>query len=580
MKKIIHTSILLLVILFFSAVANAQWNANSTINTPVAVTLGEQRWPAVCTDGAGGVIIAWYDDRDENNFWDLYVQRLDPNGVALWPVGAGPKTGISLASAGFVFNSINATLDIVSDGTGGAVVVAVGGNAIANRDIRAQRVDANGTKLWTSNGGFPIVVCINAQSQSDPKVARMSDGNFVVVWEDDRLGTTDVTDIFAQRLLAATGDKLWSDDGVRVNGAVNSQFNPLIVAGNNGEAIISWIDNRFGSLSPKIYSQKMRVDSTRGWKESPTDSSGRPVAVSATRKFNLKMCADGVGGAVYTWSNSNGTNSAVYAQRIEGSDAGTFLWTLEGVPVSNSAFNQLAESIALSGNGVIVSFAMETGGNLTDLFVQKLDISNGAILWTASGVTVCNATNNQNNSIVMSDGSSGCIISWIDSRVSGSDIYAQRINNTGAAVWPTVNGTPVATATSSQQTGVLLVDGCRSFYAWADFRNISNNGDIYATSLDCNGVVTTTTPVTNVSYDPHLQIGPNPVTSTIIIQNKGNQNSIIVSVFDLNGRVMIAPQKFISQLQLNIQHLPAGCYLVLAEDKKRNVQLRKLILKH
>jgi Secretion system C-terminal sorting domain len=581
MQKHLLISFSIFIITCISLAVKAQWNANTAINTPVAVTLGEQRWPVSCSDGAGGMIIAWFDDRDENNFYDVYVQRLDPNGVALWPVSGTPKTGISLASAGFVSNLISPAIDIVSDGNGGAVIVAVGGNSLVNRDIRAQRVDANGTKLWTSNGGFPIVVCINAQAQKNPKIARMSDGNFVVVWEDDRLGASDVTDIYAQRLLAATGDKTWSDDGVLVNGAVNSQYSPLLVAGNNGAAIISWIDNRFGNLSPKIYCQKMRTDSTRAWKESPTDSSGRPVAVSATRKLNLRMCTDGAGGAVMTWYNANTAINSVliFAQRIEGSDNGNFVWTIEGVPVCNSSFVQVLESIDLSGNGVVISFYQETGGNLSDLFAQKLDITNGAPLWTAAGITVCDAVNSQNNSKIVSDGSGGAIIAWEDNRVSGINIYAQRLSSTGTAVWSTANGTVVASASSTQQQISLLADACRSFYTWVDFRNINTNGDIYASSLDCNGVVTNTTAVANVSNDEHLQIGPNPATSTLTIQNKGNQNNITVSVYDMNGRSVTAHQTFTSQLQLNMQHLPAGSYLILAEDKKRNVQLRKIIVK-
>lgn len=581
MQKYLLISLSISISTCISLAAKAQWNANPAINTPVAVTLGEQRWPVSCSDGAGGMIIAWFDDRDENNFYDVYVQRLDPNGVALWPVSGTPKTGISLASAGFVSNVISATIDIVSDGNGGAVIVAVGGNSLANRDIRAQRVDGNGNKLWTSNGGFPIVVCVNAQAQKNPKVARMSDGNYVVVWEDDRLGASDVTDIYAQRLLAASGDKTWSDDGVLVNGAVNSQYSPLLVAGNDGAAVISWIDNRFGNLSPKIYCQKMRTDSTRAWKESPTDSSGRPVAVSATRKLNLRMCSDGSGGAVMTWYNANTTINSVlvFAQRIEGSDNGNFLWTVEGVPVCSSSFVQVPESVEISGNGVIISFYQETGGNISDLFAQKLDISNGAPLWTATGITVCDAVNGQNNSKIVSDGSGGAIIAWEDYRVAGVNIYAQRLSSTGAVVWPTANGTVVASATSSQQQISLITDGCKSFYAWVDFRNINTNGDIYASSLDCNGVVTTTTAVINVSDDEYMHIGPNPVTSTLIIQNKGNQNRISVSVFDMQGRNIIAPQLFNSQLQINVQHLPSGIYLVLAEDKKRNVRLQKLVIK-
>jgi hypothetical protein len=582
MSKISTYIFLMLYFIGCCLTTNAQWNSNAAINTPIAVALGEQRSPAICTDGAGGVIIAWYDDRDENNFYDVYVQRLDPNGVALWPISGTPKTGISLASAGFVSNLISPTIDIVSDGNGGAVIVAVGGNTLVNRDIRAQRVDANGTKLWTSNGGFPIVVCVNNQSQNNPKVARMSDGNFVVVWQDDRFGPSGVTDIFAQRLSAATGDKLWSDDGVMVNGAANEQYNPLLVAGNNGDAIIAWTDLRAGSLNPRIYAQKMKPDSLRAWKIPGVDSSGRPVATSTPRKFGLRMCTDGTGGAVMTWYDFNSitTTQTALAQRIEGSDNGNFLWTVDGVPVCNAATRQLPESIALSGNGVVISFTQEVSGTITDLFVQKLDLINGAPLWTAAGVTVCNANNGQNNSLIAGDGAGGAILVWEDYRVTGVNLYAERMNSSGTTVWPTSNGTPVATASSSQQTAAMLTDGCKSFYAWVDSRNISTSGDIYATSLDCNGTVPIISSVTNVSSDIYIKISPNPVRHQLLIQNKGNNNTIAVTITDVSGRIILAGKQFQQNFNYDMSALPQGMYIILAEDKKRNIRLHQMIVKH
>jgi hypothetical protein len=55
---------------------------------------------------------------------------------------------------------------------------------------------------------------------------------------------------------------------------------------------------------------------------------------------------------------------------------------------------------------------------------------------------ICTATNNQDFSRMVSDGSGGAIIVWNDLRNSTSDIYAQRINANGVVQW-TINGVAI-----------------------------------------------------------------------------------------------------------------------------------------
>jgi hypothetical protein len=43
---------------------------------------GDQYNPGMVSDGAGGVIITWWDRRDLDG--DIYAQRIDPDGNFLW----------------------------------------------------------------------------------------------------------------------------------------------------------------------------------------------------------------------------------------------------------------------------------------------------------------------------------------------------------------------------------------------------------------------------------------------------------------------------------------------------------------
>jgi len=97
--------------------------------------------------------------------------------------------------------------------------------------------------------------------------------------------------------------------------------------------------------------------------------------ISDGLKFNLEMISDGSGGAIATWQDHRGASTDIYAQRV--------------------------------------SFS-------------------GVAQW-AGDAAVCTEGSHQDYPTIAPDGAHGAVISWEDGRVSGFDIYAQRINASGVA---------------------------------------------------------------------------------------------------------------------------------------------------
>src|SRR5262245_16696621 len=88
--------------------AVARWQRDGVpINTLISI----QERPVVCSDMAGGAIIAWSDFR--TGAADIYVQRIDAAGVPQWTPG-----GVALCTA--ANNQLNPA--IMSDEGGGALV--------------------------------------------------------------------------------------------------------------------------------------------------------------------------------------------------------------------------------------------------------------------------------------------------------------------------------------------------------------------------------------------------------------------------------------------------------------------------
>ena len=203
-----------------------QWTANGL---PVCAAILDQTFPVAISDGAGGVIAAWQDQRAGAS---IHAQRLNSLGVALWATD-----GVALCSA----TSATAPA-IAQDGANGAIVTWQ--DQRSGIDVYAQRVGAAGVPLWTGNG---VIVCNVINSQYSPVITEDGAGGGVISWHDLRSGGT--YDIFAQRI-DGSGVRQWTPDGVQFTDLPSSsQWFPAIAPDAGGGAFVSWQDDRYTTAS-------------------------------------------------------------------------------------------------------------------------------------------------------------------------------------------------------------------------------------------------------------------------------------------------------------------------------------------
>ena len=119
---------------------NAQWTANGE---PISMATDDQYAPTVASDGSGGAIITWEDLRNPITGRDIYAQRIDAAGNVQWTLDGVPLC---------VVRGVQTSTAIVPDGTGGAILAWYDIRNNVDYDIYVQRVDASGTALWTANG--------------------------------------------------------------------------------------------------------------------------------------------------------------------------------------------------------------------------------------------------------------------------------------------------------------------------------------------------------------------------------------------------------------------------------------------
>ncbi|UCF04687.1 MAG: T9SS type A sorting domain-containing protein [bacterium] len=158
------------------------WTADGV---PVCLEDYHQEFPRIVSDGSGGGIITWYDNRTQVDA-DIYAQRIDSNGVPLWQ-----HSGVIVCSA----PDHQWYPKLCTDGDGGAVIAWTDYRTGQEYDIYAQKISRHGELLWTADGE-PI--CRARYDQYSSAIVPDGQGGALITWRDKRTGT--FFDIYAMRI--------------------------------------------------------------------------------------------------------------------------------------------------------------------------------------------------------------------------------------------------------------------------------------------------------------------------------------------------------------------------------------------
>ncbi len=428
----------------------------------------------------------------------------------------------------------------VSDGANGSIIIS---NDYINRNLYAQRITSTGAIAWGSTSN-PTPVCISAGEKWD--LAAISDGagGAFVAWSDYRSDDM-IAEIYVQKI-SSTGVAMWTANGVRVTNNVNlDDMHPLICLDGQGGVIVTWYGDDAVAKTIQNYAQRFNSAGAAQWV-----ANGMLVTNAAGFRASTSILSDGANGAFIffldTRNDPNGsdydyletndlTNTDIYGQRLNGS--GTRLWGNGGTAIITAPGNQ---NVDLdwdavpdgSGNAILVFNDGRNDDGTTfnyDIFAQKVN-NNGVPQWTANGVAVCTAAENQFVNDLKPDGAGGVIVS-----IAYQDIercYAQRITGTGTSAW-TLNGVPVSPMGQIVYGGDLAVDASANsiftFNEGNDFVKAYKLNSAGATQWGGTGLVVCNNP-SNIFNDPVITSSD---AGSVIIAWSDNRNAALPSEQDI-----------------------------------------------
>jgi hypothetical protein len=280
--------------------AGAPRGSNFTIN---AFTTGQQVTPSVAVDAAGNFVVAWngYGTHGYHNDdgYGIFARRFDASGA---PRGGGFLVNTNTTTAGFgpvvasdpAGNFVVAWMDYFRDGS--------------RRGIVARRFDAQGAPM----GAVFRVNTYTTESQSQPAVAILPGGDFVIAWEG--YGGQDGRDsgIFAQRYDAA-GAPQGGEFQLNTFTAY-PQRTPEIAADSSGSFVVTWTSFHQDRSGYSIVGQRFDAAGARRGLEFLVNT------YTTGRQQDPAITSDASGNFVVAWFSGQETGGGygVFAQRFGG----------------------------------------------------------------------------------------------------------------------------------------------------------------------------------------------------------------------------------------------------------------------
>ncbi len=388
----------------------------------------------------GNFVVAWYDESGEDGSgYGVFAQIFNATGAKV-----GNQFQVNTYTSG------NQLLPLVSSLSNGDFVITwtdESGEDGSGYGVFAQIFNATGAKVGSQ---FQVNTYIAGNQWISP-VSSLSNGNFVVAWEDDSGLDGNGDGVFGQ-IFNTTGAKVGNQFQVNTYTAGN-QGTPFVSSLSNGDFVVTWEDESgLDGNGDGVFGQ---IFNTTGAK---VGNQFQVNTYTAGNQLNQPVSSLSNGGFVVTWEDDSGE---------DGSGYGVFgqIFNATGAKVGSqfqvntyTPGNQWSPRVSsLSNDNFVVAWWDESGldGNGDGVFGQIFNAT-GAKIKSQFQVNTY-TTGNQQAPLVSSLSNGYFVVAWVDASGldgSGTGVYGQIF--TATAVSPTsTSPTTLPGATGSAMSSAM-----------------------------------------------------------------------------------------------------------------------------
>ena len=345
---------------------------------------------------------------------------LSLNSLAQWSTDPAVNNALALTSG-------EEAIPKVMSGPDGITYVAWFSNESGNYDVRLQKLDVYGNKLWADEG---LLISDNPAMTwlTDWDMYVGNDGFAYLTFQDIRNVDNDV---FAYRV-SPEGEMVWGADGIEMSTGPAFDVSPKVVVTDAGNAVFAW------QADEVIIVQKISPDGTKLW-----GNDGITFSTANTLSWP-QLLPVGNDEVMLKFFEDSGPSWAptrhVYANRLDAD--GNKLWSEDAI-ISDaggiSAWTQIFPMISDGSDGFYIAWHDDRdANNLSSTFVQHIG-SDGQVLLGANGTeaSIQEGRHNFYPQLATVDGSDDIFVFWneMDPDQNNRGIYGQKISAAGERLW-------------------------------------------------------------------------------------------------------------------------------------------------
>jgi RTX calcium-binding nonapeptide repeat (4 copies) len=271
-------------------------------------TSSAQDTPSIATLADGRFVVAWTDDSTSGGdtfFLAVRAQVFNAD---------GSKSGAEfLVNTTTASNQDKPSITALADGR--FVVtwddLSASGGDTSNNAVRAQVFNANGSKSGTEF----LVNTATTSNQDTPSITALADGRFVVTWEDfSQTGGDTSNNAVRAQVFNADGSKSGTEFLVNTT-TTSDQRDPRITALSDGRFVVAWEDSSVTGGDTSSLAIRAQVFNANGSK-SGTEFLVNTTTTSFQENPDITALADGR--FVVTWADSSTTGGDTSSTAVRG----------------------------------------------------------------------------------------------------------------------------------------------------------------------------------------------------------------------------------------------------------------------
>lgn len=355
-------------------------------NTPYLGLVSESRsHPSVAAQADGGFVVVWsHDVYGFRPYSEVFGQRYDSLGHA-----EGSEFKVSDQS--------NVTSPFVCSLADGGYVVSYWAGGILGSSINAQRYDAEGNEV-----GSEITASAADMERYQPgPVCALANGGFVITWQALGLTTDNSSwEVFA-RTYDASGNAVGSEFRVNTYTA-SDQSEPAVASLINGGFVIAWESDLQDGSGLGIYAQRFDGSGNASGTEFRVNTH------TMSDQMLPAVTALGDGGFAVIWSSSgqDGSLQGIYGQRYDAdgnASGGEFKVNTYDDPTPDRNHHPTISGLA-DGGFVVTWISDFFDGNI---IAQRFDAAGNSINLQVTGTAGADVLNLGEQTHLIVDGAAG-----------------------------------------------------------------------------------------------------------------------------------------------------------------------------